>query len=33
MGKVKSYIMDIEEQFYDLVGLENKISNLCVKFF
>ena len=26
MGKVKSYIMDIEEDVYDLEGLENKIS-------
>ena len=26
MGKVKSYMMDIEENVYDLVGLENKIS-------
>ena len=26
MGKVKSYIMDIEENVYDLEGLENKIS-------
>ena len=26
MGKVKSYMMDIEENVYDLEGLENKIS-------
>ena len=26
MGKVKSYIMDIEENVYDLEGLEEKIS-------
>lgn len=26
MGKVKSYMMDIEENVYDLVGLEDKIS-------
>lgn len=26
MGKVKSYIMDIEEDVYNIEGLENKIS-------
>ena len=26
MGKVKSYMMDIEENVYDLEGLEDKIS-------
>ena len=26
MGKVKSYIMDIEEQIFDIEGLENKIG-------
>ena len=26
MGKVKSYMMDIEENVYDLEGLEEKIS-------
>ena len=26
MGKVKSYIMDIEEDVYNLEGFENKIS-------
>ena len=26
MGKVKSYIMDIEEDVYNLEGLEDKVS-------